>query len=320
MQSSDVIKFCLMTFGILFGITGISVAQTQSNTRTCVVNEATNAGGYTYIGCQEGSSQIWLGTPQTNVQNGEQISFPDTPPMVNFISKSMGRTFSRISFIPGITRAGYLASDSNSDSPSNNNTATPYNDTYSGIDDNGAVVFTDDPSKVPNNLSKVKNIKQIKHKNNTKKQDGVKSEFEFLLTSANMEDSIKINDKLTINRNVIDSKQKDIVAYKFRDDPSKTFIGRIIGLPGSTVKMVNKIVYINNVKYEELEYAAHKEKDIISDALNPRDNNGPFILADDEYYILGDNRDRSYDCRFWGEGAVKKYEIVGKVVRIKGKK
>jgi len=387
---------------MFFGIAGVAAAQTITGTHTCLVNEVTSTGGYTYIGCQEGSSQIWLATRQIDIQTGEQISFPDVPPMVNFISKSMSRTFPRISFVPGITRSGDTASSSTSGSPSKNNIATHNNDTYSGIDDNGTIVFTDDPSKAPKSTKvrrreqknytdaslnkvptskrqeesrsnpsaplqspvptnrindndkfsermrrleekakstknrvgtdeyetvvfvddspKVKNDKPIKNKSDADAQNSVKSEFELALTSGSMEDTIKINDKMTIYKSVDTLKQKDIVAYKFRDDASKIFTGRIVGMPGSTVKMVNKIVYINGVRYDEYEYAVHKEKEVIPAVMNPRDSNGPFTLAKDEYYILGDNRDRSYDCRFWGDGAVKKHEIVGKVVKINGRK
>jgi signal peptidase I len=141
--------------------------------------------------------------------------------------------------------------------------------------------------------------------------------YQFTIHSSNMEDSIKNGDKLTINKKPDNIKTKDIIAYKYPDDPSKTFIGRVIGLPGNTVKMVNKIVYINNLKLIE-KYAVNKDGDIIDAKGNPRDNNGPITLASDEYFVLGDNRDRSYDCRFWS-GSINKNGIIGKVIKINGR-
>ena len=131
-----------------------------------------------------------------------------------------------------------------------------------------------------------------------------------------MEDTIKVKDNLTINKNINELKQKDIIAYEYREDTSKVFIGRIVGMPNDTVEIKDKIVYVNGVVYEE-EYAVHKETAILPASLNPRDNKEPITLSNDEYFILGDNRDRSYDCRFWGP--VRKHEIIGKVIKIGAK-
>ena len=142
--------------------------------------------------------------------------------------------------------------------------------------------------------------------------------YEYIIKSSNMEDSISNGDKLTIQKNASIIKRKDIIAYMYPDDTSKVFIGRVIGLPGDVVKMINKIVYVNNSKLIE-KYAVHKDKNVIDARANPRDNNGPITLSSDEYFVLGDNRDRSYDCRFWS-GSIKKSGIVGKVLKVNKKK
>lgn len=140
MLQTNVIKNCFLTFCIVIGIAGIAVAQTQSNMRTCVANEVIISGGVTYIRCQEGNSEIWLGVQgpyQDSVQNGEQISFSDTAPLNNFTSKSLGRSFSKLYIISSFSRLGQSVPNSKSE-----------NNVYSGDDDIGTLVFSDDPSKV----------------------------------------------------------------------------------------------------------------------------------------------------------------------------
>jgi hypothetical protein len=140
MLPTGLTKNFLMLLCISLGVSAHAGAQEQS----CIVNEVTNAGGYTYIGCQKGSNQIWLATPQITLQNGERISFQEAPPLANFNSKAMGRTFESIAFVPGVSRIGSSVPNSNSQDPS------PYNDTYVGIEENGTMVFTDNHTKASN--------------------------------------------------------------------------------------------------------------------------------------------------------------------------
>ena len=157
-------KVCFST--LFFLITTLGVAQ-ASQTRSCSVEEVLQAGGYTYIRCSEGSNELWLSTPQMALRPGEQIRFVDAPPMVNFQSKSLGRTFSRIIFTP-ITRAG---EGINSIGEGVDRTAPDRNDptadsVYSGQDDNGTMVFSDDPSKVPGRRKPARQISATRHRTN----------------------------------------------------------------------------------------------------------------------------------------------------------
>lgn len=61
-----------------------------------------DAAGYTYVEVEEKGQKIWVAVMQTKVKAGDIVEFPDSPPMVNFQSKSLKRTFDKIIFAPGL--------------------------------------------------------------------------------------------------------------------------------------------------------------------------------------------------------------------------
>ncbi|MBI4772759.1 MAG: signal peptidase I [Deltaproteobacteria bacterium] len=87
-----------------------------------------------------------------------------------------------------------------------------------------------------------------------------------------------------------------VVVFIYPVDPSKDFIKRIIGLPGDQVRIVDKQIYINGKPYAD-PHAVRGDP-----AIKPgdRDNFGPVTVPEDCYFVMGDNRDFSYDSRFWG--------------------
>jgi hypothetical protein len=67
------------------------------------VTQTMNSGGYTYVeAADEKGVKIWMALPETKVAKGDNIEYPETPPMVNFQSKTLNRTFEKILFVPGI--------------------------------------------------------------------------------------------------------------------------------------------------------------------------------------------------------------------------
>jgi hypothetical protein len=158
----------LWLFLALFGPAALAGAVDipMSNLRSCVITETMDSGGYTYIGCLENGAEIWVATMQTRLQIGEQIWFPDTPPMVNFESKSLRRKFSRLMFVPGVSRKGDLPQG---ETPRNRQVyskpSPQYEEEglYTGADDSGALVFTDDPSKVAKSASVQRRTRKVQN-------------------------------------------------------------------------------------------------------------------------------------------------------------
>jgi nitrous oxide reductase accessory protein NosL len=66
------------------------------------VLETMDSGGYTYVLADENGQKIWVAAMQTPVKVGDTVEFPDSPPMVNFQSKTLKRTFDKIIFAPGL--------------------------------------------------------------------------------------------------------------------------------------------------------------------------------------------------------------------------
>ena len=136
----------------------------------------------------------------------------------------------------------------------------------------------------------------------------------FKIPSGSMEDTLAIGDHILVNKfiygtkipftdkrllKIRDPRRGDVVVFEYPEDPSKDFIKRVIGTPGDTVEVKEKKVYVNGKPYEN-PHEVHKEKEILPAAQNPRDNFGPVTVPQDAYFVMGDNRDRSYDSRFWG--------------------
>ncbi len=102
----------------------------------------------------------------------------------------------------------------------------------------------------------------------------------------------------------------DIVLFDYPEDPSKQFVKRIVGIPGDTIEIRERQVYINDSPLAEpyVQYVATATK---RRNANQRDNFAPLTLADGQYFVLGDNRDRSHDSRYWG--TVPEENIKGRV-------
>lgn len=96
----------------------------------------------------------------------------------------------------------------------------------------------------------------------------------------------------------------DIVVFKYQNDPKVFFIKRIIGLPGETVRIMGDEIYING---ELLEESYGREP--MLDAGRAAEE---IILGEDEYFVLGDNRNDSKDGRDPSVGNVKRDWIVGR--------
>lgn len=142
----------------------------------------------------------------------------------------------------------------------------------------------------------------------------------FKIPSGSMLDTLLIGDHLLVNKFLYGTRipftdkiiapleepgHGDVIVFEFPEDTSKDFIKRIIGLPGDVVEMKDKVVFRNGEKLVE-PYVKHTDPGIQS----RRDNFGPITVPAGKYFVMGDNRDESYDSRFWG--FVDKDKIRGK--------
>lgn len=95
----------------------------------------------------------------------------------------------------------------------------------------------------------------------------------------------------------------DIVIFRFPDDEKKDYLKRIIGLPGDTVEIIDGKVYINGSE-EPLDEPYLAEE--------PVGSYGPYVVPEDSYFMMGDNRNYSNDSRFWETTYVTRDELVAK--------
>lgn len=121
-----------------------------------------------------------------------------------------------------------------------------------------------------------------------------------------MENTILGGEKILINRDAYKygtPERYDIIAFDYPDDRSDMFIQRIIGLPGETVDIRAGKVYIDGSDTP------------LDDSFCPEEalgDFGPYIVPEDSYFMLGDNRNYSKDSRFWENQYVSIRAIVGK--------
>lgn len=109
-----------------------------------------------------------------------------------------------------------------------------------------------------------------------------------------------------------DPQRGDIIVFKFPDDPSQTFVKRVIGLPGETVEIINGVTYIDGVALDEP--YINPNYYIVKDM--EKENYGPYTVPENSYFVMGDNRGNSRDARYWKNTFVNKKAILGKALFI----
>jgi signal peptidase I len=91
----------------------------------------------------------------------------------------------------------------------------------------------------------------------------------------------------------------DIIVFKYPEDPKRDFIKRVIGVGGDVIESRDKEIYVNGTKLSE-PYVQHVDSDVKPRDMDRRDNFGPVTVPEGKVFVMGDNRDQSYDSRFWG--------------------
>ncbi len=129
----------------------------------------------------------------------------------------------------------------------------------------------------------------------------------FKIPTGSMEQNLLIGDHLLVNKFVYgihnsrlgkllpyrEMRRGDVVVFKFPRDPAVDYVKRVIGLPGETIEIIGRTVYVNGQPLKE-DYANY------SDPASERQHYGPYYVPEGYYFVLGDNRDNSLDSRAWG--------------------
>jgi len=136
----------------------------------------------------------------------------------------------------------------------------------------------------------------------------------FKIPSGSMKPALLIGDHILVNKFIYGikipllrktviplgkPKRDDVIVFIYPVDKSKDFIKRVIGLPGEKIEMIDKKIYINGKLYGD------KHRFFMNQgggSHNPghKDRLVPIVVPDNQYFVMGDNRDHSYDSRFWG--------------------
>jgi signal peptidase I len=140
----------------------------------------------------------------------------------------------------------------------------------------------------------------------------------YRVNSASMEDALFTGDYIFVNKLAYQygsyPQAGDVVVFKYPNNPEKDYIKRIVALPGQTVQVADKTVYVDGAVATVPPSAKNTDQKILPGDLSFRDNFGPYVVPQGQYFVMGDNRDDSQDSRFWG--TVPAGNIKGKAVFI----
>lgn len=155
----------------------------------------------------------------------------------------------------------------------------------------------------------------------------------FRIPTGSMENTLLVGDFLLVNKAVYGAQvpgtathlpafrspeRGDIVVFTPPHEPDKNYVKRLVGMPGDTLMMLDKVLYLNGVVQPE-PFARHSDpagdiwvpemlwqRDYLAEDADrsiyqpTRDNWGPLVVPEGHYFVLGDNRDDSEDSRYWG--------------------
>jgi signal peptidase I len=136
----------------------------------------------------------------------------------------------------------------------------------------------------------------------------------FKIPSGSMEPTLLVGDHILVNKflygikipfinktliPISEPKRDDVIVFIYPVDKSKDFIKRVIGLPGDELEIVDNKIFINGKPFGD-RYGYYP--DLRRKTVNPAGKTrfGPVTVPEDHLFVMGDNRNHSYDSRFWG--------------------
>jgi signal peptidase I len=146
----------------------------------------------------------------------------------------------------------------------------------------------------------------------------------FKIPSGSMKPTLQVGDHILVNKFIYGTnipftntkilpfkkpQKGDIIVFIWPVDRKKDFIKRVVGIEGDKLEIIDKKLYINGSLLDSPN-AVNSDDRIFPKDIQPRDNYGPVIIPQDSLFVMGDNRDESYDSRYWGVVNLK--EVKGK--------
>src|SRR5262249_8235287 len=142
----------------------------------------------------------------------------------------------------------------------------------------------------------------------------------FKIPTGSMEENLLIGDHLLVNKFIFSPattaierallpvgtiKRREVLVFKYPEEPDRAFIKRVIGLPGEKVELKEKKVYINDKPLDEpyvhfLQPPGQTSEFHEVTSFDVRERYGPVTVPPNHYFVMGDNRDNSQDSRYWG--------------------
>lgn len=141
----------------------------------------------------------------------------------------------------------------------------------------------------------------------------------FYIPSGSMEDTLLVGDYLLANKFIYgapidvpgthitlfrlpglrDPEPGDIVIFQSPVDPDRDLIKRCVAVGGQVVEVIDKVLYVDGVRFEDPPLSKHTDRRTYPATVNPRDNFGPYRVPEGHFFMMGDNRDNSADSRYW---------------------
>jgi signal peptidase I len=139
----------------------------------------------------------------------------------------------------------------------------------------------------------------------------------FKIPSGSMEPNLLVGDHLIVNKAIFapavtaldraimprrDIRRGEVIVFKYPKEPWRDFIKRVIGLPGDTIEMRRKKIYVNGQVQDEpyAHFFMPLSAEGATRSQDLKEEYGPVTVPPGQYFVMGDNRDNSEDSRFWG--------------------
>ena len=142
----------------------------------------------------------------------------------------------------------------------------------------------------------------------------------YVIPTGSMLNTIQLGDQILVNKfiygvkipfldktliNLSNPERDDIVVFIPPHDPKNPYIKRVIGVAGDKIQIIDKQLFVNDKPVNE-RYEIFSDPNIYPSNHAKRDNFGPLIVPANSLFFMGDNRDSSFDSRFWGVVDLKK--------------